>query len=377
MKATEPSETSTPAAEQPSYFFEVDELIESLFCPLDISDDSISDVHEEESDKSHLNRFLKSRDISPVRSCLDKPWSEAGDRTKRYYVRKASQAVEASLNVIAPKDSDELWHSLVKSKGTSSNDLEYADNALLECLVQCYNEADQWDTRRQILSIMAEKLSYNTICMWIPDLTRYRYKIAKRHSQIHGIGVPVPIPCQTRMRVPQEKLDHFICFITSQHIVQDLPFGEKKLTLSTNEVITIPNIIRSIVPERIVKQYQQYCSETNFSPLSRSTLLRILEVCKASVRKSLQGLDYIAASGATAFDDLLEAVEKLGDLGMGMSWAKEIKKQLALGKRYLKSDYKVIVCYRRQGGVEGSGKKNRVREEIKLEKSIASSFHVF
>jgi hypothetical protein len=93
MKATEPSETSTPAAEQPSFFFEVDELIESLFCPLDISDDSISDVHEEESDKSHLNRFLKSRDISP---CLDKPWSEAGDRTKRYYVRKASQAVEAS-----------------------------------------------------------------------------------------------------------------------------------------------------------------------------------------------------------------------------------------------------------------------------------------
>ena len=100
------------------------------------------------------------------------------------------------------------------------------------------------------------------------------------------------------MRVPQEKLDHFICFITSQHIVQDLPFGEKKLTLSTNEVITVPNIIRSIVPERIVKQYQQYCSETNFSPLSRSTLLRILEVCKASVRKSLQGLDYITASGA-------------------------------------------------------------------------------
>ncbi|CAB4026172.1 Hypothetical predicted protein, partial [Paramuricea clavata] len=198
MKATEPSETSTPAAEQPFYFFEADELIESLSCPLDISDDSISDVHEEESDKSHLNRFLKT-----------------------------------------PKNSDELWNSLVKSKWTSSNDLEYADNALLECLVQCYNEADQWDTPRQILSIMAEKLRYNTICMWIPDLTRYRYKIAKRHSQIHGIGVPVPRPCQTRMRVPQ-----------------DLPFGEKKLTQSTKKRITVPNIIRSIVAERIVKQYQ-------------------------------------------------------------------------------------------------------------------------
>ena len=182
LKATEPFETSTPAAAQPSYSFEADELVESLFCPLDISDDSIPDVHEEESDVSHLNRYLNSRD-------------------------------------------------------------------------------------------MADKLSYNTICMWIPDLTRYRYKIAKRHSQMHGIGQSVPRPCQTRMRVPQEKLDHFICFITSRHIVQDLPFGEKKLTLSTNDVITVPNIIRSIVPERIVKQYQQYCLETNFSRLSRSTLL--------------------------------------------------------------------------------------------------------
>ena len=73
-----------------------------------------------------------------------------------------------------------------------------------------------------------------------------------------------------------------------------------------------------------MKQYQQYCLETNFSPLSRSTLLRILEVYKASVGKSLQGL------WRDSLDDLLEAVEKLGDLGMGMSWAKEIKKGIVL-----------------------------------------------
>jgi hypothetical protein len=36
-----------------------------------------------------------------------------------------------------------------------------------------------------------------------------------------------------------------------------------------------------------------------------------------------------------------------------------------------------MVCYRRQGGAEGSGKKDRVRKEIKLEKSIAFSFNVF
>ena len=33
-------------------------------------------------------------------------------------------------------------------------------------------------------------------------------------------------------------------------------------------------------------------------------MLRILSVCSATVRKSLQGLDYIAADGASAFDEL-------------------------------------------------------------------------
>ena len=70
-------------------------------------------------------------------------------------------------------------------------------------------------------------------------------------------------------------------------------------------------------------------------------MLRILDVCSASVRKSLQGLDYITASGSKAFDELENVTDKLGELGMGMSWAKQQKQQLKLAKRYLKSDYKV------------------------------------
>ena len=59
------------------------------------------------------------------------------------------------------------------------------------------------------------------------------------------------------------------------------------------------------------------------------------------MRKSLQGLDYITASGSKAFDELENVTGKVGELGMGMSWAKQQKQQLKLAKRYLKSDYKV------------------------------------
>lgn len=145
------------------------------------------------------------------------------------------------------------------------------------------------------------------------------------------------------MRVAPEKLEHFLSFITSPHIIQELPFGEKTLKLSTAE-IKVPNVIRTIIPERIVQQYKAFCSEVDFSPLSRSTLHRILKVCSASQRKSLQGLDNFSASGAQAFDDLEQLIENLGDRGMGMSWAKLQRDKLRSSKRYLKGDYKVSGC---------------------------------
>ena len=44
----------------------------------------------------------------------------------------------------------------------------------------------------------------------------------------------------------------------------------------------MPNAVRNMILERIVQQYQAYSKEENFTPLSRSTLLRVLQVCPAS-----------------------------------------------------------------------------------------------
>ena len=142
-----------------------------------------------------------------------------------------------------------------------------------------------------------------------PILTHYRYSISNIHRLQHGPGTPVPKDKAPRIRINLQQLDHFLSFITSPHLVQDLPFGEKHLELSSGKIIAVPNVIRTMIPERIVTQYIQFCSESNFSPFSRSTMLRILTECKASVRKSLQGLDYFAAEGARAFEHLGSIVD--------------------------------------------------------------------
>ena len=142
------------------------------------------------------------------------------------------------------------------------------------------------------------------------------------------------------MKIEPVKLEHFVSFITSPHVIQDVPFGEKLLKLSTGEIIKTPNVIRTMIPERIVEQYQQYCCETNFEPMSKRTQQRVLALCSSSVRKSLQGLDNFSPQGAEAFDHLEELVDKLVECGKTQQWAREIKQQLRLSKQYIMDDYK-------------------------------------
>ena len=292
----------------------------------------------------HLNSFLRSRDVSPIRYTLKTPWNDATGRTRRLHERKAKQAVSAVLGEIAPNDPDLLWESIMSSKQNETGNHTCSsglDKELMYTLANCYKNANEWDSRRQILSIMADKVSLATIQQWIPGLTSYRFKVARQHAAVHGSGKLVPTNAQTKSFIPEAKLAHFLDFITSSHVIQDLPFGAKTITLSTNEVIQVPNVVRNMIPERIVCQYQKYSAEHDFTPMSRSTLLRILHVCSASTRKSLQGLDYVSCSGAQAFEDLVNVVHQLGENGMGLTWAKTQKEDLKEAKRYLKTDFKV------------------------------------
>ena len=113
------------------------------------------------------------------------------------------------------------------------------------------------------------------------------------------------------------------------------------LKLSAGEVIKTPNVVRMLIPERITQQYYQLCEETGFAPMSKSTLLRVLDTCSASVRKSLQGLDNFYAQGSNAFDDLCETVDRIAEPAESQTWAKETKQTLRDAKQYLRADYKV------------------------------------
>ena len=83
----------------------------------------------------------------------------------------------------------------------------------MQALAECYRNANNWQTGRQILSIMADKVSHKALQKWIPNLTRYRFSEARKYILVEGRGVaPSLQSSQTRITVSQTQLDHFLDF---------------------------------------------------------------------------------------------------------------------------------------------------------------------
>ena len=55
----------------------------------------------------------------------------------------------------------------------------------------------------------------------------------------------------------------------------------------------------------------------------------------------MQGLDNYLADGARSFDELLNVVEKLSEVGLDGNTSTRLKETLKNGNQYLKGDYKV------------------------------------
>ena len=316
----------------------------SLFLPdtgssSELSESDTTNGNDLSSRRNALNKFLSVSGVEFV-PVSKKKFSELQQRTKINHVSKASETIAAVLDVIAPGDAGALWEAtkeskLVERKLSIDEDLDSTEELYLQALAETYVHATGWDTRRQILSIMADLVPFSRLQKFIPGITYYRVK------HLFGRGAPVVKEVSPRMRVDSVQLGHFLTFITSPQVVQDLPFGQRHLQLSNGKIVEAPNVIREMVKERTIKQYRQFCEENNFKPFSYATMHRILTYCSASVRKSLQGLDYISAEGSSAFDDLSIITEKLTNRNLDPCKGQKLQKALKEGKLYLKTDYKV------------------------------------
>ena len=123
-----------------------------------------------------LNSFLTMNAISPVKR-PKVSLSHCSETTKNRYMNKALQCLTAVCDSICPGEGDHL-EKLV-CKGVVNMDSLPEIDQTTHILIEVYNTADTWTFRRQVLSILAEKYSYqemkrvsiNIFC----SMTRIKY----------------------------------------------------------------------------------------------------------------------------------------------------------------------------------------------------------
>ena len=144
---------------------------QSLYLPPEDSDESEESPGPStyvQGPQQQPNRFLKLRDVSPVRTVLSISWEKASERTKRRYLRKVEQSISAVLDVIAPEASGELLTELssrhmlgvgkepdeqvLEKRQKELEVLEALGRKLLKCPALEYPQADTVVNGRQTLS---------------------------------------------------------------------------------------------------------------------------------------------------------------------------------------------------------------------------------
>ncbi|PFX17475.1 hypothetical protein AWC38_SpisGene18211 [Stylophora pistillata] len=138
-----------------------------------------------------------------------------------------------------------------------------------------------------LLSVFVKHYTKSQLQQMIPGLTIWREDQSRKHAAVVGAGVTEGWQYLVRYRLDSQKLDHFLDFISCPHYIQDVAYGTKKPQMSIGEVLQIPDVVRTVLSSRMVALYQNYCCETEFEPLARSTLFAVLKVCAASKKKSL------------------------------------------------------------------------------------------
>ena len=288
--------------------------------------------------------------FSPLLSTLNATWDDISPTQQKYYVRKAREAVITSLSVISPGQEKELWSSIQNESIIEGEERDTAkrkrfdtSTGLIDVLIKAHDQANTWQTKRQILSLFANDFSRIELQKLIPGLSKWRIDQARQHATEAGRGQLVHENPIFRTRIDPVKVDHFINYISRPDLLQDVAFGTKTLKLDSGERIIIPAVIRTLIPSRIISQYRSYCKQQEFEPASERSLFRMLEICSASMQKSLHGLDNITAEGAEAFDGLMSIIETLMENGADKHWGQTVREALKEAKRYLKTDFKAHV----------------------------------
>ena len=199
-------------------------------------------------------------------------WSVYSKSVKSGYLSRFKNILTRIVAAVFPKNVEEITNTLFKLESDQTVKSCILPEGTFGQLVNSYQRSESWGNRRQLLSVITQAMTYKEVVQLLPDVTENKYYAAKRHAKTIGPGVPVQSSMNVRQRMDPSKLDHFLDFITSPHVIRDLPYGERKMRMSDGSVQEMPNVIRCMGASDTIQHYKMYCSENGISPLGKQIL---------------------------------------------------------------------------------------------------------
>ena len=281
------------------------------------------------------NQLTSLCQISPIRyQVVKSPVNEISRTAKTEFRNKLLKVQENAVKLLAeslaPNQGAQLIAECLENDSDSSESDDLPPD--LRALAQSYKDTTDKQARIVILSLVDHsKYSKKMLRPIFGCSDRSINTARKLRNSAAGLVLPTKVKFK-RNRLNMTKANHFIEFLFSSGMVQDVAYGVSNIRFESGIIQTIPNAILTSKYSLAISLYCEICTGCNYEPLSRSTLWRILNQLKPSKRRSLQGLDDITAAGMNGFSHLEEFLKK-------RKIDQVVIKDLERAKRYLKTKY--------------------------------------
>ena len=155
--------------------------------------------------------------FGPLPRHIDIQWDALSERTRNEYTEK----VILVLATIAPCQEKRLWQAIIHchESHVTSEVIRPVDIGL-EAILLAYKECENGSTKRQILSIICNKYSQSQIQEFLPGISLWQIKNARKHAQEQWPGEPIVTQQIFRCRLDMEKVKEFVYFISRSTFLQ-------------------------------------------------------------------------------------------------------------------------------------------------------------
>ena len=210
---------------------------ESVCCKKDSMDDKDLDcqppydpsIDEEKLNKQiiALNNFLAACG-SKRKVHVTTSYNDLSHRVKSRYIGLTRFILISVSSLLTSNDADVLIQDTFNSMNSEESNVVLDGNfrQIMNGVSETYSNAESWQSSREILSVVAPKISLKLMQLFIPGLTGYRFSAARFHAAKYGMGSRVETTTVVQ-RFDDHQIAHFVDFIASPHVCTDMLLAKK------------------------------------------------------------------------------------------------------------------------------------------------------